>query len=181
MSFWSGWSDGKKWFMGILSALIIASLIGLANLIIPGESGLPEQQVSFLASSEAPFAVQSSFQGTAKVSGEQMNIAVEEATITYSNDRVRSGSRYIEDVRVSLVEAAGESSWRPLRRSDRHEIGRSIASGEAIALDPFRVNIDIQGLESLAGYWLVFDVAERLPSERSTTGSSHSHTRSDLF
>jgi hypothetical protein len=28
MAFWSNWSDGKKWLMGILSALIIATIIG---------------------------------------------------------------------------------------------------------------------------------------------------------
>src|SRR4051812_41202059 len=27
MAFWSNWSDGKKWFMGIISALIVAVLV----------------------------------------------------------------------------------------------------------------------------------------------------------
>jgi len=48
MSFWQNWSDGKKWVMGIASALIIASVItvvtqrGLKNNPlpeIPGDTG----------------------------------------------------------------------------------------------------------------------------------------------
>jgi hypothetical protein len=39
MAFWSNWSDGKKWLMGILSALIIAVLIGAVKLLFaPGNS-----------------------------------------------------------------------------------------------------------------------------------------------
>jgi len=39
MAFWSNWSDGTKWLMGILSALIIAALIGgFRILLVPGNS-----------------------------------------------------------------------------------------------------------------------------------------------
>ena len=39
MAFWSGWSDGKRWLMGILSALIIAALIaGTKAAISAGSS-----------------------------------------------------------------------------------------------------------------------------------------------
>jgi hypothetical protein len=43
MAFWSSWSDGKKWIMGILSALIIAAIIGGASrLLRPGDGPQPE-------------------------------------------------------------------------------------------------------------------------------------------
>ena len=34
MSFWENWSDGKKWGMGILSALIITSIISAATFLV---------------------------------------------------------------------------------------------------------------------------------------------------
>ncbi len=36
MSFWENWSDGKKWGMGILSALIVTSAISISTLTYRG-------------------------------------------------------------------------------------------------------------------------------------------------
>ena len=42
MGLWSNWSDGTKWLMGIISALIVAALIGgFTILLSPGESSIP--------------------------------------------------------------------------------------------------------------------------------------------
>lgn len=61
----SNWSDGKKWFMGILSALVIAALIALAKVWLPGpaveEARIPEtnlqtgpEEISPLSGSDVP-------------------------------------------------------------------------------------------------------------------------------
>src|SRR6476469_7084952 len=42
MSFWQDWSDGKKWVMGIASALIIASLIAVVTRLGSKNNSLPE-------------------------------------------------------------------------------------------------------------------------------------------
>ena len=42
MSFWQNWSDGKKWWMGIASALIIASVIALVTQLRLKNNSLPE-------------------------------------------------------------------------------------------------------------------------------------------
>jgi len=181
MAFWSDWSDGKKWLMGILSALIIAALIGLAKFWLSGDTGVPDQRVAFSASSEpAPFAVKSTFEGTAVVSGTLITVEVTDATLSYPNAIGGSESRLIEDIRVSLAEAA-EGAWRPVRRSNRVEVARSLDVGEVIQLEPFITMIAVEGLQSLAGYWLVFDIAERSSADPASTGLSHAHTRGDLF
>lgn len=180
MSFWSEWSDGKKWLMGILSALIITALVGLGKFLFSREDGLPEQRVPFSASSDAAFAIQSTFEGTAVVSGHEVVVDVAKGYLSYPKSIGAPEARHIDDIRVSLAEAS-EGSWRTLRRSERHEIDQNIALGEVIPLLPFRVTIDTHGLESLAGHWIVFDIAEQVPENPETIGLSHSHTRNDLF
>lgn len=55
MAFWSNWSDGKKWLMGILSALIIVAVIGSAREILqPGDSRQPEERPSETPVAPAP-------------------------------------------------------------------------------------------------------------------------------
>jgi len=41
MAFWSDWSDGKKWLMGIFSAVIVAAIIGGARQLWPGANADP--------------------------------------------------------------------------------------------------------------------------------------------
>lgn len=181
MSFWSEWSDGKKWFMGILSALIIAALIACAKYLFSGDAGLPEHEVSFSASSNQ-FAISSSFDGTASVDDDRIVVVVDRAALSYVAAAGRyGGPRRLEDIRVSLAKAAADGSWEPIRRSEPHEVGRPIAAGDTMALDPFTATIDVRGLDSLAGYWLVFDIAETIPSRLADVGLSHAHTRRDLF
>lgn len=181
MTFWSDWSDGKKWFMGILSALIIAALIGLSKFVMSGDPGMPDQRVAFSASSApAPFAVKSNFEGTAVVSGNLITVEVTDAILSYPVAIGGSESRFIDDIRVSLVEHA-EGAWRPVRRSNRVEVNRLLGAGEVIQLEPFSITIPVEGLESLVGYWLVFDIAERTSKDTTSIGLSHAHTRGDLF
>lgn len=175
-----GWSDRTKWAMSIASALIVAAVVALAGRLFHQPTGIPPQDVSFVASTPPEFAIQSEFRGTAKVADDGLLVEVKRARISYRrSDGGYDGPRTITDLRASLVEPY-EGSWRPIRQSARYPIGREVRPGDEIELDGFSVTISLQGLDSISHHSLLFDVNETI-QEESGAGSSHAHALPGLF
>jgi hypothetical protein len=159
MTFWKGWSDGKKWAMGIISALIISVIVGSVNWLIKEQEAIPRQEVSFVASSEdTPFAIKSRFEGIAIAEGLELRIKVNNAIISYPRSIGGSNSRSIEDIRVTLAEPR-EGSWDLVRSSNRLDLDLELEAGNREEIEPFELVIPLQGLDTISGYWLVFDIA----------------------
>lgn len=174
------WSDPMKWAMGIASALIVATVVALVGLLFRDATGVPPQSVPFVASSTEAFAIQSEFVGTAKARGDELSVEVDRAKISYRRrNHGFDGPRTIVDVRASLVEPH-DGSWRPVRQSALHQIGREISPDGEIDLGPFRVTISLKGLASISHTCIVFDISETAPGQP-TGGLSHAHTRTELF
>lgn len=181
MAFWSNWSDGKKWAMGILSALIVASIVGLVGWIAGSGSGLPAQEIPFIASSEnGQFAIKSKFEGVIYVEDQELTAKINTAVISYSDASPDRSPRMILDVRLGLVKWQSDS-WDFARRSERIDLGLKLEVGEQVKLDPFTMEMSLAGLESLSSYWLVFSIAEARPANPVSPGFSYAHTRRDLF
>lgn len=181
VGFWRNWSDGKKWGMGIASALIIAAITFFVAYITSGNTGPPPQEIAFSATNEqGPYAIKSTFEGTASVRGGQLHIRIDRAQLTYPTPaQGYDGPRRIVDIRISLVEHQPEG-WIPIRRSSLITVQRKILAGDSITLDPFEETISIHGLTTISGNWLVFDINESIPGE-TEMGSSHVQTKADLF
>ena len=180
MSFWKDWSDGTKWIMGIASALVVAAVLGLVGYTMNGPPGAPSQRVSFVARSDPAFGIQSEFEGSAKVNAGRVTVEVTHAKIAYPRrSEGYNGPRRIVDLRVSLAKPSDES-WEPVRRSSLLKIDRGVVTGDEFLLDPFELTMSIQDLQSLSGFWLVFDISSSVPGD-SEQGYSHAHSRVDLF
>jgi hypothetical protein len=54
MAFWSEWPDGKKWFMGILSGLIVATIVGLVKMNVQQEESQPGQTTPSVETPASP-------------------------------------------------------------------------------------------------------------------------------
>lgn len=174
------WSDGTKWTMGIVSAVLVTAVIGLAGRLLLESGGVPEQRVSFAARSDDIFAIQAEFQGSAEVLGSQMLVEVKHAEISYiRRGQSYDGPRMLVDLRVLLVEHT-EEGWNTIRQSALHEVGHELQPNDTISLDPFEMTMSVKGLESLSNSWLVFALNETLPGD-ATVGSSYAHTRGILF
>lgn len=182
MSFWNDWSDGKKWAMGIVAALLIAAIVGTVKWLIPGDGGFPRQEVPFVAQSIPDFAVQSSFQGTAVVADHQIAVKLVEGTLSYPKPIGGLPSRFIDSFRVSLVKMeGGDGQWAPVASASWLQIARPLDSGAEQHLSPVTMNIFLGDLTSLAGAWLVFEIVEGRPTDPGGQGTSYAHTRPNLF
>lgn len=180
MSFWSNWSDGKKWIMGIIAALMITAMLSAVRLLFSTENNFQRQEVVIFAQSPPEFAIQSLFQGTAFISGNEIRIELDKAVISYPKAIGDLQSRYIESVRVLLANI-DDRSWNSLASSSRMDISRDLYVGTYENLGMITMRIHLKGTESLSGSWLVFEIEEGLLTSDYGQGSSYAHTRPNLF
>lgn len=174
------WSDRTKWTMGIASALIVAAVIAFVGWLFQDAPGVPAQAVPFVATASHDFAIQSEIRGTARARGNELSVEVDRVSISYRpRGHGYEGPRTIVDLRASLVESH-EGSWRAVRQSSPHRIGREIQPDGEIDLGPLSFTISLRGIESISRTWLVFDINEALPGQ-APRGSSHAHTQAGLF
>jgi len=68
-----------------------------------------------------------------------------------------------------------------VRSSNRLDLDLELEAGNREEIEPFELVIPLQGLDTISGYWLVFDIAETNDSDPINPAFSHAHSRMDLF
>jgi hypothetical protein len=172
------WSDAKKWTMGIVSALLVASVLGLVGYLSRKPVGVRDQDVSFTASTGTRFAIQSAFAGSAEVRGSELSVKVEHADISYVHAAPGgTGPRHVLELRVSLVEA---HNGKPVRQSGVRKVDRELEVGQTVSMEPFVLGMSVAGLPSLSSLRLEFYVYEAIPGV-AEPGLSVAPSRTGLF
>jgi hypothetical protein len=130
MAFWSNWPDGKKWLMGILSALIIAAIIGGAREILkPGNSLQPGERPGETPVGPGPEPIAEQKCKEVTIPAERFEPEPESENVIVSADTPRRG----------LIRTASPSGAGPTRVTYRfsavpceYELKVTYASGDTL-------------------------------------------------
>ncbi|HEX6902136.1 MAG TPA: hypothetical protein VF789_20640 [Thermoanaerobaculia bacterium] len=154
MALWSGWSDGTKWVMGIISALIIAALIGgFRILLVPENSQVSSRDQT--QKSENPESVVPSKIEPIKMSSE---LSQDQEVLSEPSEETENGAASNKDMALqNVIEVDGfRFGLRFCRRegSDIHcEIQvTNTKADEQVELSNLSRIIDDNGIEHRASH-----------------------------
>jgi hypothetical protein len=161
---------------GALAVFVIVFFFSPAQLAV---SEIPKT-IGFIASSEGEaFAIRGRFNGEATVSAKEVNVKVEEGTISFPVPAHDGGNRYVEYVSAGLACDAG-GSWNEVSHSQPLAINKPLRVGQVENLGKFELIIPRSGRE-ISGCWLSFNIAAKMGIEDRITGFSYAHSQRGIF
>ena len=155
-----GWSDQKKWTMGILSAAIIG--LGAAgwkyatnHLPSPQPSVLPQGRVEFVAVNyDWDPSTKVLIKGWAALKGDEVTVSVDYFQVQNSS---RTASSILAISAVLMRPVTQFRQFPAGEAGPRVAVGRAIPPGETILLEPFTTKIKLEQGQT-GGAWLSFKV-----------------------
>ena len=168
------WSDAEKWFIGLVVTFLIAALIGAYSYFLLHPS--IKRSVPFKAMSGDAVAVTSQINGVAEIHGQSIRVHITAASFTLHHDEARE----VVDLHVALAIPYRKGRVNAVRTSERREMQINLHNGDTAKVANLNMVIPTKGLSSIIGYYLVFEIGERMLSDGSES-VTYARTRPDLF
>lgn len=157
--------------------LYLGCLSGVRDNIRVQPDSLKKLEVTTEHPGRPPFALRMRFVGSASITPARIAVRIDTAMLWYP---IRRGvdTIAVEYVRTHLAQPVAGGSWDFIDQSAKVPVNARLAVGDTVRMKPFSVTIPINGIETLAGKWMV--VAAATPRD-GDVDFTYAHTRKDVF
>ena len=152
-------------------------LNGVKNSIRVQPDSVKKLEVTTEHPGSPPFALRMRLVGSASVTPARIAVRIDTAMLWYPTRRAVDTIE-VEYVRAHLAQPVVGGSWDFVDQSAKVAVNAKLGVGDTVRIKPFTTSIPINGIETLAGKWMV--VAAAIP-RAGDVDFIYAHSRKDVF